>query len=179
MDPGAAALIDFAAKTLTPHARVLVLGGPASPPPRLAAQRVTVAPEEDVLAFVESHAHEPVDAIVAIWPTRVAPLIPLLSSMKLALHDEGRAFVMDLVWQTAPTPSLMKAFAPPAGREKVRPVEGFEMQVDHAGFDVLERIDLPRDAWVDALSPEQREAVHADARGAAMLSVWALRPRGP
>lgn len=127
-------------------------------------------------------AHDPVDAIVARlapgarvmrFPSRDAALIPLL----MALHDElpphGAVVVCDLVWQTAPTPELLHAFSPALGRDKVRPVEGYEMQVEHAGFEIAARETLP--AALAASTPEQHAALAADARGAARVVCWVLR----
>ena len=126
---------------------------------------------EELAAFAKRH--EARDALVR--PTEDEALIPLL----MRLHDQapgGAVFVVaDLVWQTAPTPELLQAFAPRPGRERVRPVEGYEMQCEHAGFAIVDKIELPRDAWAHLLSESQRAAVAADARGAAKMIAWALR----
>ena len=119
-------------------------------------------------------APETVDAAVCLEPTRIGPLIPTLQQLRAALVPDGVLVVSDLVWQTAPTPELLRAFPAP-GREKVRPIEGWEMQAEHAGFDIVERRDVARDALMAALVGAQRDAVAADERGAAKLAVWALR----
>lgn len=169
-------LVELAAKQLPPGARVLLVGGPAVPSPRLASRRVTVLREDEALPFLQAHAEAPFDGVVSAFPTAAAPLLPLLSAMRGAVHDQSRLFLLDLVWQTAPTPELMRAFAPPPGRERVRPVEGYEMQMEHAGFDVTERHEGDRAAWARGLPEAQRAAVMADTRGAARLVAWVLKP---
>ena len=119
-------------------------------------------------------APETADAAVCLEPTRMGPLMPTLQQLGAALVPGGVLVVSDLVWQTAPTPELLRAFPTP-GREKVRPIEGWEMQAEHAGFDVVERRDLARESLLAALDGAQRDAVAADTRGAAKLAVWALR----
>lgn len=114
-----------------------------------------------------------VDGVLCLQPTRFGPLIPQLQAWRDALREGGRLVVADLVWQTAPTPDLARAFTVP-GREKVRPIEGFEMQLDHAGFRVLQRLDFGREDWLATL-PEgdpRRPAVEKDDRGAARVSCW-------
>lgn len=177
MRPGADVLVDLILQHVPPNARVLDLGGAPVPSPRLASRRVVAVPEDEALTFVEEQAHSPVDAIAAAWPSRFAPLIPLLQAAHAALRPDGRLLLLDLVWQTAPTPDLMRAFAPPPGREKVRPVEGYDMQIDHAGFDVVEKRDVPRERWTREIPAEQRTPLEADTRGAARLVAWTLRPR--
>jgi len=130
-----------------------------------------VEPPAEIAAFARRHRA----ASIALLPAREGPLIPFLMRLHDDLPEGGVAVVADLVWQTAPTPDLMRAFAPAPGREKVRPIEGWEMQAEHAGLAILERHDLPREAWLPLLTPEQRAAVQADARGAAKLAAWALR----
>lgn len=173
MRPGADALMDLAARTLPTHASVLHLGGPSIPPARLASRRLTALPFDEALPYLEAHAADPYDAILAAFPSRDAPLIPLLRAMHGALRAGGVALVCDLVWQTAPTPELVRAFAPAPGREKVRPVEGYEMQAEHAGFEIAERATL--DPALAAQTAQQRGALHADARGAARVVAWTLR----
>lgn len=114
-----------------------------------------------------------VDAIYCVQPTRLGPLIPQLRAWHDALRPGGRAVLADVVWQTAPTPELAKALTVP-GREKVRPIEGFEMQLDHAGFRILERLDLGRDDWLAFLAEDdpRRPALAADDRGAARVACW-------
>lgn len=177
MKPAADVLVELLLQHIPPNARVLDLGGAPVPSPQLASRRVTVAREDEALSVVEEQAHSPVDAIVSAWPTRFAALIPLLQASHAALRPDGRLILVDLVWQTAPSPELMRAFAAAPGREKVRPIEGYEMQIDHCGFDVAEKAEVPRSRWVFALSPEQRAAVEADARAAARLVAWVLKPR--
>ncbi|HVM44950.1 MAG TPA: hypothetical protein VM582_03350 [Candidatus Thermoplasmatota archaeon] len=177
MKPGAEILTDLALRTFPASARIADLGGPLVPPPALAARRVVVAREDEALTFLQAQAHEPLDGLLAGWPTRFAPLLPFLSAARGALRDEGRALLLDLTWGTAPTPDLLRAFAPAPGRDKVRPIEGYEMQIDHAGFDVEERVDVDRARWAPALAAEQKAAVEADARGAARLVAWVLAPR--
>ena len=177
MNPGADALVDLVARKTPPGARILDLGGAPAPSAKLAARRVVVVNAEDALAELAAHAADPRDAIVSAWPTTFAPLLPLLHAARDALKPDGCLFLLDLVWQTAPSPELLRAFAAEPGREKVRPIEGYEMQIDHAGFDVEARLDLPHSAWREAVGDAQRAAVDADARGAARLAVWTLKPR--
>lgn len=170
------ALVDLALRTVPAHAEIVVLGGPAVLPPRMASRRASAVGAEEALSFLHARAHAPLGAIAAAWPTRHASLMPFLSAARGALKGDGRAIVMDLVWQTAPTPELLRAFAPAAGRDKVRPVEGYEMQIEHAGFEIAERVDVDRSQWSHGLSPEQRAAVEADTRGAARVVLWVLVP---
>lgn len=118
----------------------------------------------------------PIDACLAPELSSKAPLIPTLVQLHDALAPGGRAIVTDVVWHTAPTPALALAFAPARGREKVRPIEGYEMQIEHAGFRIVERVDLKRDAWLRALASDdpRRPAIEADARGAARACAWLL-----
>lgn len=176
MKPGADALVERAARILPPHASVLDVGGAPVPSPKLASHRVTVAPEREALALLRAHTAAPFDAMLVAWPSRIGPLMPLLQAMHGALAADGRALVCELVWQTAPTVELLAAFAPAPGGEKVRPIEGFEMQVEHTGFAIESRDALPPATWADLLPPGQRAAVEGDTRGAAKLGVWVLRP---
>lgn len=158
MRPGAAALADFAAKRLAPDARVLDI------------------PDEGTMMQLRGGAVGPFDAILCAWPSLSGPLMPFLASAHEALTPgSGEVIVCDIVWQTAPTPELLRAFAPPAGRERVRPIEGYEMQAEHSGFDIAARASVDRKAWVPALAPDVRAAVEGDARGAAKLALWAFR----
>lgn len=175
--PGQDALVDAVLRTTRPGARVLDLGGVPAPSAKLAARRVLVLDADEALAGLAAHAADPHDAIMTAWPTSFAPLLPLLHAAHGALKPDGRLHLLDLVWQTAPTPELLRAFAAAPGREKVRPIEGYEMQIDHAGFDVEARLDLPRESWRAGLTDAQRAAVDQDARGAARLSLWTLRMR--
>lgn len=111
------------------------------------------------------------------FPTRLAPLIPLLQAVHNVLPPGGRAVISDLVWQTAPTPELAQAFQPAAGRERVRPIEGYEMQVEHAGFEIERRVDVPPAEWVAFYDAEgvRAAALARDTRGAAKVAVWVLR----
>lgn len=167
-------LFDLALRTFPAEAEVAVVGGPPVLPPRMASRRASSARDDEALPFLQARSRAPLDAIAAAWPTRFAGLTPFLSAMRGALKDEGQAILMDLVWQTAPTAELLRAFG--AGREKVRPIEGYEMQLDHAGFAIRERVDVDRAAWAATLEGAQREAVEKDARGAARVVVWVLSP---
>lgn len=154
MKPGADALAQIAAKHVPRDARVLHL---------TEANALAGAPPESL------------DAIVAAWPSAHGALMPLFASMARALRPGGLAIVCDLVWQTAPTIELLRAFAPAPGREKVRPVEGYEMQVEHTGFEVVERAVIDPARWLPGITAEQRAAAEADTRGAARLAAWVLR----
>lgn len=177
MRPGTDVLIETVAKDTRPGARILDLGGAPAPSAKLASRRVLVLDSDDALAGLAAHAADPHDAIMSAWPTSFAPLLPLLTAAHSALKPDGRLHMLDLVWQTAPTPELLRAFAAAPGREKVRPIEGYEMQIDHAGFDIEARLDLPSEAWRAGLTDAQRAAVDQDARGAARLSLWTLKMR--
>ena len=176
--PGAPQLLALATRVFPAGARVLDVGGDAASSALLRTQaHLDVEPVGP--PFLPSLAAPPgaAEGLVCAMPTRLGPLIPLLQAFHDALAPGGVAVVSDLVWQTAPTPELMKAFAPPAGKEKVRPIEGYEMQVEHAGFVLVERQDLRPEDWHahhDA-DPARRAALAGDARGAARLSLWVLR----
>lgn len=176
MKPGQEALVDLAARTLPPTARVLDLGGSPTPSPRLAGRRIVSAADDEAMPFLAAQQADPFDAILASWPTRSHRLMPLLDAMHAALRADGVALVCDLVWHTAPSLDLIQAFAPPPGLEKVRPIEGYEMQVEHTRFDVASKEVVDRARWVPQLPPTQRAAVEADTRGAARLMLWTLRP---
>lgn len=164
---GADVLREMAAKAMPPSARVLTI-------------------DADPLAQLRAHAHD-ADAILAPCPSRAAPLMPFLEAARQALLPASSPslalapalapalFVCDIVWQTAPTPELLSAFAPAPGRDKVRPIEGYEMQIEHAGFEIDERLAIDRARWVPGLAPDTRAAVEADARGAAKLAAWRAR----
>lgn len=176
--PGAEAFLAMACRSFPAGARVLDVGGDAASAALLQAQahlRVepVAAPFLPALAVAPGAA----EGLVCPSPTRLGPLIPLLRAFHEALGTDGVALVSDLVWQTAPTADLMKAFAPAPGGERVRPIEGYEMQVEHAGFAIVERQDLDPKAWHPSFDadPAKRAALAADARGAARLSVWLLR----
>lgn len=175
--PGASRLADLALEAFPKGARVLDLSGTPATAAALAQRGGLDA--QPVPA--ESLPELPVEAgsvagIVAPFPTRHAPLIPLLHACHDALAEDGHLALCDLVWQTAPTPELLQAFAPTPGRERVRPIEGYEMQAEHAGFDLVRRIDLAPEDWVDHYAgTSQAVALAADTRGAARLSLWLLR----
>lgn len=116
------------------------------------------------------------EGVIAPFPTRGAPLMPFLQALRRALREDGAAALVDLVWQTAPTPELLRAFAPAPGREKVRPVEGYEMQIEHAGFAIRARETVPRADWTPGLGADARAAVEADTRGAARVVLWTIEP---
>lgn len=178
MKRGDDTLVELALRALPEHADVAWIGGPAVLPPRLAARRVTSVTEDDALAFLHARPAAPLNAIMAGWPTNFVPLMPFLTAARAALKPDGRGLFMDLVWQTAPTPELLRAFVAAPGREKVRPVEGYEMQIEHAGFDIKERVDVDRARWTAGLTPEKRAAVAADTRGAARVVAWIVAPSG-
>lgn len=176
VDPASALLVDLALRTLPSRGELVAIGGPSVLSPKMAARRVVTVREDEALPFLHARAHAPVDAVMAAWPARFAPLMPFLAAARGALKPDGRALVLDLVWQTAPTPELLRVFAPTPGREKVRPVEGYEMQIEHSGFDIRERVDLDRARWTGSLAGEQRAAVEADSRRAARVLAWVLAP---
>lgn len=179
--PGAAAFLALASRTFPAGARVLDVGGDAASAALLQAQaHVTVEPVGAPFLPALAAPAGPAEGLVCPMPTRLGPLIPLLRAFHDALTEGGVAVVSDLVWQTAPTPELMRAFAPPPGSEKVRPIEGYEMQVEHAGFAIVERQDLAPTDWHAFYDndPARRAALASDARGAARLSIWVLRKEG-
>lgn len=123
-------------------------------------------------------APETFDGAVCLQPTRLSALMPTIERLHHALAPEGLLVLTDLVWQTAPSPGLLQAFAPLPGREKVRPIEGYEMLVEHAGFELLDRVDADRDAWAAALAkadPAKAAALRGDDRGAARAVAWCWR----
>lgn len=170
------ALLDLLAKHVPRGAHVLeVATGDAPDIARELAARgwsVTATRVGPALA-----APATMDAAFCWRPTRAAALMPLLMQIEPALAPGGILLVADLAWQTAPTPDLLAAFAPEAGRERARPFEGYEMQIEHAGFDVIERVPIARDAWLDLwdATRAQRDAVAADERGAAQCYAWLAR----
>lgn len=116
--------------------------------------------------------------VVLREPTRLGPLIPQLQALAAAMRADARAVVSDVVWQTAPTPELARAFAPPPSGEKVRPIEGFEMQVEHAGLRILDKTTVARDGWLAFLAPgdPRRAALEGDERKACRVGVWLVAP---
>lgn len=125
---------------------------------------------DPVAQFAARHAP---GAKVLRFPSRDGALIALFMSLHDELPPGDAVVVADLVWQTAPTPELIQAFAPPPGREKVRPIEGYEMQAEHAGFAIAARETLPRE--LAARTPEQEAALRSDDRGAARVVGWVFR----
>lgn len=115
----------------------------------------------------------PCAIIVCVAPSRFGAPMPVAQALARAAP---LAIVAELVWQTAPTPDLARAFAPKPGHDKVRPVEGFEMQVEHAGWRIVERVDVGRDAWLAFLPADdpRRKAIEADDRGAARVAIRVL-----
>lgn len=181
--PGAEAIVRLALERAKPGKRVLVLGSGGGALTQLLAPYVG----SDDLVYDESAGErlekvESFDLVLCFGPSRLGPLVRVLTDFHESLAPEGIAIVSDLVWQTAPTPQLAQAFAPQPGREKVRPIEGYEMQVDHAGFDVVERLDFGRAEWLAHLAHHpaagaQAAAIAADERGAARYSAWVLKKR--
>ena len=92
------------------------------------------------------------------FPSRSGHILPALRALHDALPEGAEALVTDVVWQTAPTPELALALAPPAGGEKVRPIEGYEMQLDHVGFEILERSDVDVEPLLHGVANERRAA---------------------
>ena len=156
MIPGGPHLVAFARKVL-PRAPILLLHA-----------------EGLDHGFPEAREGEAQGAF-APWLTKHAPLLPTLARLHDALPEGAPLVMADLVWQTAPTPGLARAFAPEPGRDKVRPIEAYEMQAEHAGFVLVEKHEVPREAWRPMLSPAQQAELDADARGAARLMAWVFR----
>lgn len=91
------------------------------------------------------------------------PTLPDVLSLSRQSASGTFAVLHEIVWQTAPSPALAKAFP------KVRPIEGFEMQVEHAGFEVVERVDATDlEAWLASLGLTNE-------RGAARVCAWLVR----
>lgn len=131
-------------------------------------------PGHDVFQQVVERVHP---RVAQEFPTAQGPLIATLKGFADGMTHGQLAVVSDLVWQTAPTAELIRAFAPPAGREKLRPIEGYEMQAEHAGFEVAERVVVEPKAWHPFFDqdPAKKHALAADARGAARVCVLVLR----
>jgi len=110
--------------------------------------------------------------LVILQASRFGPLMSTFMRIADGMAMAGRAVLSDIVWSTAPTPELLAAFGPPHSPEAVRPVEGYEMQMEHAGLRIVERFDVPRDAWRPDLDAAAAAAVDADTRGAAALAAW-------
>lgn len=115
-------------------------------------------------------------ALFCPFPTRFGPLHPTLQRLHDALEPGGLLVVSDLVWQTAPSQELAVAFRPAPPAERVRPIEGYEMQLEHFGFAIARRVDLAPAAWHAhfAGEPAKHAALAKDERGAARVSAWAL-----
>jgi hypothetical protein len=111
------------------------------------------------------------------FPTAQGPLLATLGRYHQATLAGDLVVVSDLVWQTAPSVELIRAFAPAPGQEKVRPIEGFEMQAEHAGFAIAERVVVDPALWHPAYADDaaKRAALAGDGRGAARVCVWVLR----
>lgn len=178
--PGADAILRLVLEQVKPGRKVLVLGSGQG---ALTGLLAGYAGAENVFDESSGDAIDAVDAFdvaVCFQPSRLGPLLQVMRDLHEALGPEGRAVVSDVVWQTAPPPDVARAFAPPPGREKVRPIEGYEMQLDHAAFEILERLDFGRDEWLAHLrhhpgAGAQAAAIAADERGAARYSAWLLK----
>ena len=159
----------------------LQLAARALPLPRVVVRDEDAARQLDAKLVATPAEAKGAAGVLMLQPARWGPLIPQLMAVHDALAPGGLAVVTDPVWQTAPTPELAKAFAPAPGLEKVRPIEGYEMQLDHAGFAIVERLDFKRDAWLEALAKDdpRRPAVEADARGALRACAWLVRSTSP
>ncbi len=92
-----------------------------------------------------------------------------LRALHAALPEGAEAIVTDIVWQTAPTPALALALAPPPGAEKVRPIEGYEMQLEHVGFRIVERADADTAAFLATVGAPSNE------RRAARVCTWRVQ----
>lgn len=102
-------------------------------------------------------------ALRASCPILLRPSLPDVLSWARQAAPGAFVVLHELVWQTAPTPALAKAFP------KVRPIEGFEMQVEHAGLEIVERVDASDvDAWLSSKGL-------ANERGAARVCAWLVR----
>lgn len=175
--PGAQAALELAASTFSKGASVLDVGGTDDSTRALASRAgIHATPVAASLPALPVPA-ESAEGLLCPFPTRFGPLIPMLHAFHDALAPGGLAVVSDLVWQTAPTPELIRAFAPAAGQERVRPIEGYEMQADHAGFEIVRRVDVTPGEWHPFFAADEarRAALSGDTRGAARVSVWALR----
>jgi hypothetical protein len=116
------------------------------------------------------------DAVACRAPSRFGPPLAIAQALRARAR---MAFLADLVWATAPSPDLARAFA--TGRaDKVRPMEGFEMQVEQAGWRIVAREHVARDAWLAHLraGDPRRGVVEADARQAARVLMLALEREG-
>lgn len=92
------------------------------------------------------------------FPSRSGPILPALRALHDALPHGSEALVTDVVWQTAPTPALAHVLAPSNGGEKVRPIEGYEMQLDHVGLEIVSRSDEPVEPLLRGVPNERRAA---------------------
>jgi SAM-dependent methyltransferase len=179
--PGADAIVRLALEHVKPGKRVLILGSGQGALTALFSPYTSPDLVYDESAGERMDAVEAFDVVLCFDPSRLGPLVRVLQDFHESLAPGGVAVVSDVVWQTAPTPQLAQAFAPQPGREKVRPIEGYEMQIDHAGFDVVERLDFGRAEWLAHVAHHpaagaQAAAIAADERGAARYSAWLLRP---
>lgn len=111
----------------------------------------------------------PAQAAFAPQASAEGPLVPFFEGLAAGLPAGALVVASDLMWRTAPTPELLAAFP------GTRPMEGYEMQAEHAGFRIVEKLDAPRAAFDEApFSPAQRAALAGDARGAALWRVLVL-----
>lgn len=178
--PGADTIARAALERVKRDSRVLLLGAQGHLTPVF--ENVAGAGNVyDETAGGRMDSVESFDLILVFQPSRLGPLVRVMSDFHDSLAPDGHAVVSDVVWQTAPTPPLAQAFAPTQpGLERVRPIEGYEMQLDHSGFAIVERLDFGRDEWLahfehHPAAVAQRAAIEQDERGAARYSAWVLR----
>ncbi len=177
--PGAEAIVRAALGHVKQGQRVLILGSAQGTLTPLFARQTDAALVFDETAGDRLDDVEGFDLVLCFAPSRLGPLLQVLDDFDGSLAPGGTLIVSDLVWQTAPTPDLARAFAPQPGLERVRPIEGYEMQLDHAGFSIVERLDFGQKEWLEHLSHHpgagmQAAAIEADERGAARYSAWVL-----
>lgn len=110
----------------------------------------------------------PASAACILNASGAGPVVEVFAGLAEKLPEGALVVASDVVWTTAPTPALVAAFP------GARPMEGYEMQVEEAGFRILDKWDADRAAWKRASTSTQRAAIEADERGAAAWRTWLL-----
>jgi hypothetical protein len=150
--------VDAVSKNVSPGARVLVRGSWVAEVDALLRAR----------GFV-SRPRGPAMAACVLRASAVGAVVPTFEALAEELDHGALVVASDLMWRTAPTRALLAAFP------GTRPMEGYEMQVEEAGFRIVERLDAPRADLLAASDAAQREAIETDARGAALWRTLVLR----
>lgn len=181
--PGLARIVEIAAKRLPEGGRALFIGERGGEHlQRLRPDALVDRVRAEEIALLLERPVAPRPLVVAIDAMTLAPLLDLADALVRFTSRDGIAVVSDVVWRTAPTAELAAAFSG-TRREKIKAMEAYEMQVEHAGFAIEEKLDATAEEWAAALAyamePGEvalKAAKEADARNAALYRAWVLRP---